>query len=271
MSNDDESSGKDPEYLSTLERGLSVLRVFDERHPEMQLSEVAVASGLNPAVARRCLNTLVHLGYIAKNGRRFLLRPKVLEFGNAFLSSMRMDQVIDPFLQQLRDETGDSSSMGVRAAHDVLYVAHASTNRRIRIGAHVGVRFPIYATSMGKVLMAFAAGGDIERYLAEVRMQAFTDQTIVDPDAFRARLQQIRKQGYDSALNELDYGIVSVAVPVFGPDRSIVAAINCSASTSRVTQDDLVKTRHPLLEHTAREIEGALQRFPTLIHALRYQ
>ncbi|QTH21672.1 helix-turn-helix domain-containing protein [Rhizorhabdus wittichii] len=269
MSNEDESSRKDPEYLSTLERGLTVLRVFDERYPEMQLSEVAAASGLNPAVARRCLNTLVQLGYVAKNGRRFLLRPKVLEFGNAFLSSMRMDQVIDPFLQRLRDQTGDSSSMGVQAGHDVLYVAHASTDRRIRIGAHVGVRFPVHATSMGKVLLAFQTNEAIDRYLAEAKMQAFTDQTIVDPQAFWARLKTIRSRGYDSALDELDYGIVSIAVPVFGPDRSVVAAINCSTLTTRIAQDELVETRRPLLEQAAREVEGALQRYPTLLHALK--
>jgi IclR family pca regulon transcriptional regulator len=269
MSDEDESSRKDPEYLSTLERGLTVLRVFDERYPEMQLSEVAAASGLNPAVARRCLNTLVQLGYIAKNGRRFLLRPKVLEFGNAFLSSMRMDQVIDPFLQRLRDQTGDSSSMGVQAGHDVLYVAHASTDRRIRIGAHVGVRFPVHATSMGKVLMAFQPNEAIDRYLAEAKMQAFTDQTVVDAETFWTRLRAIRSHGYDSALDELDYGIVSIAVPVFGPDRSVVAAINCSTSTTRVAQDELIKTRRPLLEQAAREVEGALQRYPTLLHALK--
>lgn len=269
MSNEDESGRKDPEYLSTLERGLTVLRVFDERYPEMQLSEVAAASGLNPAVARRCLNTLVQLGYIAKHGRRFLLRPKVLEFGNAFLSSMRMDQIIDPFLQRLRDQTGDSSSMGVRAGDDVLYVAHASTDRRIRIGAHVGVRFPIHATSLGKVLIAYQGNEAIDSYLAEAKMQAFTDQTVTDPDALRARLRATRSQGYDSALDELDYGIVSIAVPVFGPDRDVIAAINCSTSTTRVAQDELIKTRKPLLDQAAREIEGALQRYPTLLHALK--
>jgi len=182
---------------------------------------------------------------------------------------MRMDQVIDPFLQRLRDETGDSSSMAVQAGHDVLYVAHASTNRRIRIGAHVGVRFPIHATSMGKVLMAFQPNEAIDAYLAEARMQAFTDQTIVDPATFWDRLRAVRSNGYDSALDELDYGIISIAVPVFAPDRTVIAAINCSTSTPRVAQDELITSRLPLLNQAAREIEDALQRFPTLLHALK--
>ena len=140
---------KDPEYLSTLERGLSVLRSFDEHHPEMRLSEVAAKTGLSPAVARRCLNTLVALGYVGQHGRSFLLRPEVLAFGSAYLSSMNLDQVCLPPLQALRDATGDSVSMAVIAGRDILYLVHVSTNRRIRLGASVGTRFPLHATSMG--------------------------------------------------------------------------------------------------------------------------
>ena len=130
---------QDSEYLSTLERGLSVLRAFNQSRPEMQLSEVAAATGLNPAVARRCLNTLVQLGYVAQHGRRFLLRPEVLVFGSAFLASMNIEQIAGPHLQAVRDETGDSSSMAVLSGTDILYLAHVSTNRRIRLGASVDV------------------------------------------------------------------------------------------------------------------------------------
>ena len=96
---------QDSEYLSTLERGLSVLRAFNQSRPEMQLSEVAAATGLSPAVARRCLNTLVHLGYVARHGRRFLLRPEVLVFGSAFLASMNIEEVAGPHLQAVPDQT----------------------------------------------------------------------------------------------------------------------------------------------------------------------
>ncbi|MEZ6023362.1 MAG: helix-turn-helix domain-containing protein [Hyphomonadaceae bacterium] len=165
----DAKAEKDPEYLSTLERGLAVLRAFDETRPEMQLSEVAAATGLSPAVARRCLNTLVHLGYVAKYGRRFLLRPEVLVFGSAYMSSMRLETVALPALQKLRDETGDSSSMAVLSGHDILYVAHVSTTRPIRLSANVGTRFPVHATSLGKVLLAFQAEDVIDHYLASPR------------------------------------------------------------------------------------------------------
>jgi IclR family pca regulon transcriptional regulator len=259
---------KDPEYLSTLERGLSVLRAFDAAHPEMPLSEVAIVTGLSPAVARRCLNTLVALGYVAQVGRRFLLRPEVLAFGSAYLTSMNIEQVAVPPLQSLRDQTGDSASLAVRSGRDILYVCHIPTNRRIRLGAAVGTRFPLHATSMGKVLLAFQGDAAIATFLAEGPLARLTERTVTDPQAFRSRLQSVHDRFYDSALDELDYGIVSVAVPVFGPDDSVVAAINCSTSTTRISQDELVRTRLPLLREAATEIEAELQRWPMLARSL---
>lgn len=260
---------QDSEYLSTLERGLSVLRAFNQSRPEMQLSEVAVATGLNPAVARRCLNTLVQLGYVAQHGRRFLLRPEVLVFGSAFLASMNIEQVAGPPLQAVRDETGDSSSMAVLSGNDVLYLAHVSTNRRIRLGAGVGTRFPAYATSLGKVMLAFQDDAAIDAYLDTVELARLTEHTITSKTELRKHLREARLNGYDSAQDELDYGIVSVAVPVFDTDRRLAAAINCSTSTTRVSREELVRTRLPLLRQAAQEIEDSLRRWPFLSHALR--
>lgn len=267
---DDAREAKDPEYLSTLERGLSVLRAFDQDHPQMPLSEVAAVTGLSPAVARRCLNTLVKLGYVAQHGRQFLLRPEVLVFGSAYLSSMNIEQVAIPHLQAVRDQTGDSSSMAVRSGADILYVAHVSTRRTIRLGANVGTRFPLHATSLGKVLLAFDDTDAVDAFLATAKLARFTENTVTDAETLAARLIEVRRQGYDTAKDELDYGIVSVAVPVFGPDRRIVAAINCSTSTTRVSQDELVASRVPLLQDAAREIEGALRRSPVLVYSLRH-
>lgn len=259
---------KDPEYLSTLERGLSVLRAFDEQHPEMRLSEVAVKTGLSPAVARRCLNTLVALGYVGQHGRNFLLRPEVLSFGSAFLASMNIEQACTPALQALRDDTGDSASMSVLSGREILYIAHVSTNRHIRLGANVGTRFPVHATSMGAAIMAFRPEAEIEAFLSIAPFERYTDKTLTDASALRARLSQVREHGVASALDELDYGIVSVAVPLFDAQRQVVAAINCSTTTSRISQEEMIATRLPGLQQAAREIEIALRRWPALLHTL---
>lgn len=262
-------TGKDPEFLSTLERGLRVLKAFDEDHPEMTLSEVAARTGLPPAVARRCLITLVELGYVGQHERKFLLRPAVLTIGSAFLASMQIEQVVLPPLQALRDQTGDSASLAVLSGTEILYVAHVSTDRRFRVAAGVGTRFPFHATSLGKALAAHLPEDERISLLARAPFQRFTERTVTERPALADRLHLIAERGYDSALDELDYGIVSVAVPVFGRDRRVIASINCSTSTTRISQDELVRTRLPLLRGAAGEIEASLRRWPTLEASLR--
>ncbi len=264
-----ESATKDPEFLSTLERGMRVLKSFDEDHPEMTLSEVAARTDLSPAVVRRCLKTLVELGYVGQHERKFLLRPSVLTIGSAFLASMQIEQVVLPPLQHVRDQTGDSASLAVLSGCDILYVAHVSTDRRFRLAANVGTRFPFHATSLGKAMAAFMDDESRAELLASVPFERFTERTVTEGQAMAERLRAVAERGYDSALDELDYGIVSVAVPLFGRGRKVIAAINCSTSTTRISQDELVRTRLPLLREAAGEIEGALKRWPALEASLR--
>ena len=260
---------QDPEYLSTLERGLSVLRAFDHDHPEMKLSEVAEVTGLSPAVARRCLNTLEKLGYVGRHGRYFLLRPEVLMFGSAYLASMNLEQAVAPHLQIVRDETGDSSSLAVLSGHEILYLVHESTNRQIRLGAGVGTRFPVYPTSLGRVILAYQPEEAIEKYLETADLSKLTENTMTSKAKLRKHLAEVRSRGYDIAQDELDYGIISIAVPIFDNEGEVAAAINCSTSTTRVSQENLIEIRLPLLRQAAGEIENALRRWPFLVHSIK--
>lgn len=263
-----ENPRSDGEYLTTLARGLLVLRSFTSERPEMTLSEVAATTSLSPAVARRCLNTLVHLGYVGKQGKRFLLTPEVIGFASAFLESMNVEHVVRPHLQEVRDQTGDSSSLAVLSHQDILYLVHVSTNRMVRLGAGVGTRFPAYATSLGRVLMAMQSDAAVEHLLDGMRPDKLTDKTVTSIPALRKILHQVRKQGYASIQDELDYGIVSVAVPVRGDDGTVVAAINCSTATSRVKETEMVRTRLPLLRRATAAIEQELRRHPVLLHSI---
>ncbi|MDJ0760579.1 MAG: IclR family transcriptional regulator C-terminal domain-containing protein [Woeseiaceae bacterium] len=260
---------KDTEFLSTLARGLSVLRVFTKERPEMTLSEVAVATELNPAVARRCLHTLVELGYVGKEGKMFLLTPEVMGFASAFLESMNLEEVVQPHLQKVRDKTGDSASLAVYSNQEILYLVHVSTFRMVRMGAGVGTRFPVYPTSLGRVLLAFQPEGRIEDYFDSVELKKLTSQTVTSVPRLRKTLREVRNNGFASIQDELDYGIVSVAVPIFAPDGDILAAINCSTATTRITEEEMVDSRLPQLRRAAAKIEGELARYPILMHSIK--
>jgi IclR family pca regulon transcriptional regulator len=258
----------DGEYINSLARGLVVLRTFSRARPEMTLSEVAAAAELSPAVARRCLHTLEHLGYVGRRGRLFLLRPEVMTFASAYLESMNLSEAVRPHLQEIRDRTGDSSSLAVLSHNEVLYLVHVSTNRMIRLAAGVGTRYPAYATSLGRVLLAGESEAGLNTYLRQVKLQALTDKTVTSQDRLRQILKTVRRRGYASVQDELDYGIVSVAVPIINDRGETVAAINCSTATTRINQDEMIRTRLPLLKEGARHIDMELRRYPMLVHSV---
>jgi IclR family transcriptional regulator, pca regulon regulatory protein len=264
----DTENHTDTEYLSTLERGLSVLRAFGADNPQMTLSEVAEVTKLSPAAARRCLNTLVKLGYVAKHHRHFLLRPEVMSFASAYLDSMSLGELVRPHLQAVRDETGDSSSLAVLSGYDILYLVHVSTNRMVRLAAGVGTRYPAYATSLGRAMLAFEHEDVRNHYLDTGTFKPFTEHTVTGRAELRQLFHEVRKQGYAATQDELDYGLISIAVPILDAEGRSLAAINCSTSTSRVAKDELVRTRLPILMNAARAVETALRRQPYLLRSV---
>ncbi|MFT5133881.1 MAG: IclR family pca regulon transcriptional regulator, partial [Gammaproteobacteria bacterium] len=246
-----------------------VLKSFTRERPEMTLSEVAATTSLSPAVVRRCLNTLLHMGYVGKKGKLFLLTPEVMTFASAFLESMNVEEVVRPYLQEVRDNTGDSSSLSVLSHDDILYLVHVSTNRMVKLVAGVGTRFPAYATSMGRVLLAYRSDEYRELYVKQTEFRTLTDKTITSKAKLAAIFKKVKKQGFASIQDELDYGIVSVSVPVFDDMGGVLAAINCSTATTRVNQTEMIKSRLPYLLDASKRIEIELRRYPVLVHSIK--
>jgi IclR family transcriptional regulator, pca regulon regulatory protein len=259
---------RSPEFVASLERGLKVLQTFSRAHPQLTLSEVAALTALTPATARRSLHTLEKLGYLGRSGRRFMLRPKVLAIGSGYLSAINAEVVLQPYLQEVANEVGGSSSVTVLDELDIVYIAHASVNRAIRLTAGVGARYPAYPTSMGRVLLAFQPDGVIDAYFRQAVFQRFTEHTETDERALRRVLSEVRAKGYAAIQDELDYGIVSVSLPIFAPNGRLVAAANCSDVTNRLDRDAMIKQRLPVLRQAVRRIEGMLAQYPELTNSV---
>jgi IclR family transcriptional regulator, pca regulon regulatory protein len=255
------------DFVTSLSRGLSVIRAFSRDKPEMTLTEVAARTSLSPATARRSLFTLQRLGYISSHGRRFMLRSKVLDLGSAFWSSMKIEEVAQAHLREIVDAVGDSSSLAVLEGHDVLYLAHAASRRTIRMPAEIGARFPAYATSIGRAMLAWLDPPVLERYLDTAELKPLTERTVTDRARLKAIIAEARRNGYAATQDELDYGLASVAVPVMIGERA-VAAINSSANSARMSKDELTRARLPILQRTAAAIARALEQSPALLHSL---
>jgi IclR family pca regulon transcriptional regulator len=259
---------EDGEYLNSLARGLAVLRAFTRAKPGMTLSELAATTTLNPAVVRRCLNTLMHLGYVTKKDKLFLLRPEVFSLGSAYIESMNLEEVVTPSLQKVRDQTGNSTALAVMSGQDILFMVYVSTKLLTRIVAGVGTRFPAYATSAGRVLLAYMDKDRLNDYMKDLEPVPLTEATVTSKNELRRILTNIKKQGFASTQGELDFGVVSVGVPLFSEDGKCIASISCSTSLARQSLEAMEKEIVPALQQAALEIEFALRRCPLLVHSI---
>jgi len=252
------------EAMGGLGKGLAVIRAFTRDHAALSLSDIARAAAMPAATARRCLLTLEELGYVTRNGRNFVLRPKVLELGAAYLESMDIEHLTKTHLEELARNTADSAALSVLDGADIVYVARTSVRTLLRLEAHVGSRFPAHATSMGRVLLAGLTPEHLERYFASVHLIALTEHTVTNPAKLRQLIDETRRNGYSAVEDELAYGVVALAVPVFDQRMRVVAALNSSSHSKKITKAKLVRERLGMLQTASRQISADLTRLPGL-------
>ncbi|MGW3343026.1 IclR family transcriptional regulator domain-containing protein [Nonomuraea rubra] len=246
------------DHVQSLARGLAVIRAFSAAEPEQTLSQVARATGLSRAAARRFLLTLTELGYVRNDGRLFALTPRVLELGYAYLSGLSLPEVADPHLERLAAEVRESASVAVLDGEDVVYVARVATARIMRVSISIGTRFPAYCTSMGRMLLSALPPEALEAYLSRACLRRLTSRTIVLPAALRAELDEVRVRGWAMVDQELEEGLRSIAAPIRDRTGRTVAAVNVSTHATRTSLQAAERDLLPPLLATAGRIEADL-------------
>jgi IclR family transcriptional regulator, pca regulon regulatory protein len=248
----------DRDFVSALASGLAVMRAFDADHPRMTLSEVADRTGTTRAKARRFLLTLHALGYVRKQGRHFEPSPRVLQLGYAYLSANPYRGLVQQVLEEITEQSGESSSLGVLDGDEVVYLARSSARHRLMaITLSVGTRLPASHTSIGRVLLAGLPAEALEDYLARVTLSRHTPHSITEVARLRTCLEQVHRQGYALVDQELDSGLRSLAVPVTDAGGESIGAINISTNAARVELDTLLSMHLPLLQAKALRIRTA--------------
>jgi IclR family transcriptional regulator, pca regulon regulatory protein len=254
-----EERPRSSDFVQSLERGLAVIRAFDAEHRELALSDVARSTGLTRAAARRFLLTLVKLGYVHLADGRFSLRPRVLDLGYAYLSSLSLPEVAQPHMETLVAQVNESSSVSVLDDTEVVYVVRVPTRRIMSITLAVGTRLPAYATSMGRVLLAGLPEDELEERLSRIEIEPLTAHTVKDEKGLRDAIAAARKQGYAMVDQELEEGLRSAAAPIRGADGEVAAALNVSVHASRASMTVLRREFLPHALEAAKAIDDDLR------------
>jgi IclR family pca regulon transcriptional regulator len=246
----------DPNFMTSLARGLAVIRGFSHQRRKMSIAQLSLRTGIPRAAVRRCLYTLGKLGYVAsEDGRSFALRPQILSLGHAYLSSVPLVMAAQPVLDQVSATIHESCSLAILDGDEILYVARSSASTRIMsIDLGVGSRLPAHCTSMGRVLLAGMLPDDRAMYLRRVKLAPFTHYTIVARDRLVEAIDAVARQDYALVDQELEIGLRSIAVPVKDFRSRVAAAINVSVQATRVSVAEMEKTFLPALRAAAAEL-----------------
>lgn len=256
----DGAAGPRSEFVQSLERGLSVLRAFSAERPSMTLSEVARTTDLTRATARRLLLTFEALGYMRTDGRSFELTPRVLDLGYAYVSSLKLPDIAQPFMEALSERVHESVSAAVLDDNEIVYVARVPTKRIMTVAISLGSRLPAASTSMGRALLAELSDDELHAFLARTTVAPATDNTLTEPSALREAILEVRRLGYAVVDQELELGVRSASTVLRNRRGCALAAINVSTHAGRVSLKELRTVFVPELLATAEAINAQLAR-----------
>jgi IclR family transcriptional regulator, pca regulon regulatory protein len=245
----------DPNFMTSLARGLAVIQAFSQRKLALTISQISNKTGFSRAAVRRCLYTLKQLGFAgSEDGRHFFLRPRILALGHSYISSMPLAAAAQPVLEHISHLLHESCSIATLDGLDIVYIARANMTRIMSIDLGVGSRLPAFCTSMGRVLLANLSPEELETYLRRVQFTRFTERTITNAQKLRQALRVVQRNGYSMVDQELEHGLRSMAVPVQNPSGKVAAALNIGAHAQRVSIQTMQTVFLPQLRAGAQEL-----------------
>lgn len=247
-------------YIEALGRGLQILEAFSEQSPGLSLTEITSTVGLDKSMVFRSVYTLEKLGYLERDPETKRYQPglKVLRLGFAVLNNLEMTQIAQPYLKALSAECGETTNMTIRDGKEIVYVVRNKTQQIISVNLQLGSRLPVYCTSMGKAQLIDLSRDELRDLLGEGPYPVMGPNTITTLDALVTELDKVHQQGYAINDEEMAVGLRSVAAPVRGATRQLVAAINISVPSARVSRQELEMVLAPMVVDTARRISLAL-------------
>jgi IclR family transcriptional regulator, pca regulon regulatory protein len=246
------------DFVESLDRGLRLLRAFGESATPMSLSEIARAAELPRATARRILFTLQHGGYVASDGKLFVLTAQVLTLASSFLRSNQIVSVLQPVLDRTAIAAQEISSLAVLDGDDAVFIARGSPTRILSGGLEIGYRLPAFCTSVGRVMLGRLGDAELKQRLGAMRRGPLTQETETDPKRLFASIVADRARGYSLVDREAEPHFRSISVPVRRYDEAIVGAINIGAHVDRVSTDEMTARFLPLLREGADAARGQL-------------
>lgn len=244
----------DPDFMLSLARGIRVMTAFSERKSAVSVSELAARTNLDRAVVRRCLYTLEHLGMVEQKNRKYQLRPQILKVGHAYFSSTAIVTRAQPLLDKLGDKIHTNCALAILSEQEIVYLVRSQSKKLLGQSLGMGSRLPAYCTSLGRVLLANLAEHELDAYLAQIKLQAYTEFTVTDEPELRKTLYRVKEAGYAIVDQEMGLGLTGIAIPVRVGGYESLMALSVTVNPKYVHADE-IKGRYLLdMQKTAQQL-----------------
>jgi len=246
-------------FVSALARGLAVIEAFDRARAPLSVTEVAERAGVDRAVARRMLLTLVELGLATETQRHYQLSARVLRLGYSFLSQTGLDGIAQSFVTEVAHRTGESCSVAILDETEVVSLAHTpSPTHKIGFTLRPGTRWPAYVMASGRALLASKPDTEVRVLLGRMHRKPFTSRTLVKIEAILDVVRTVRQRGFALVDGELEEGLMALAVPIRNRNGDVIASLNSSSSATRATVRSFCDAVLPVLLSATAEMARIL-------------
>lgn len=228
-------SERPAEGMGGLAKGLAIIEALSSRGVQ-SAADAARAAQSTRAAARRCLLTLVALGYVERVGREFRPLPRLRNLGQPGSLRDRLVEASTEILTHGRDQLNESLSLAVLEGENVMFVARAEAEHIVSTGVRIGAKLPAYCSATGRILLGALDDEDIRAIISGKTLVQRTPKTIVKPALIMREIYTSRTSGFAISDEELELGMRSLAVPVRDADGKIIAALSVSAYSARVNR-----------------------------------
>jgi DNA-binding IclR family transcriptional regulator len=247
-------------------RAIRILKVFEQSSAALTAAQIAAKLSLNRSTVHRLLSILEAEGFVARESAietdarhsAYRLGPALVSLGGLALRQINIRSMALPHLRALAQRSGETVDLEILIGPEVMIIEEVQGDHVLRVGVgdSLGGRYPAHTTSTGKVLLAALNEAELNKFLSG-KLIAVTPHTIVDKQVLREQIDQIRKQGWASAWEELEIGLMAVGAPIRDRDGQIIGAISLSGPTVRINRS-AIKSLAALVIESAKNISRDL-------------
>lgn len=243
--------------IAAVDRALCVLEALASQ-PRQGVTELAKHLGLTKTIVFRLLSTLEARGFVVREGDKavYSLGYRMGVLGEQAGAQNVLLTAARPVMEKLRDDSTENINLIIREGNQSLVLATLAGHHAMRIFANPGRYGPLHAGGGSMLLLAFAPE-ELKESILSHPLERFTSATATEPDDLRQRLEMIRADGFNIAINDLDEGAFSIAAPIHNAAQDVVASLSVAGAMARY--DESRRRRFlQLVQSASAEISGKL-------------